>query len=269
MATNETYVPILNAPYLNANGCLVTNNATTPNTQLNIGAGLVRDQTNTYDMNLGNYNGFNPGLTPNTVTTLDATVVGANGIDTGTLAANKVYYVYVILQNTYQTATILSLNAPSTGPIMPYNFLAYRHIGYAITDASSHFLAGYWSGDRNARVFMYDAPQATAITAGAATSYTNIDLTKWVPLVDNLQTWIYTAFTPGAASRTLNLSPAGAVGNAIQVTGQVTSIVVTSNSLVLAKNATISSVLSPSIEYKVSNAGDAVAISVAGFQYNI
>jgi hypothetical protein len=265
----EIYVPIVNAPYLNANGFLITNNATTPNTKIDISAGLGRDQTNTYDINLGNYLGANPGLSANTSTTLDATVLGAGGIDTGALGASKVYYVYVLLKDTYQSSVIISLNAPATGPIMPYDYLAYRHIGYVMTDASSHFLLGYWSGSRNSRMFTYDAPQATAITAGNATSYTNVNLTGFVPLVQNTPVWVSTAFTPGAASRTLSLSPAGATGDAATVTGQVTSVIVTSKSLVLAKNAVISTVNSPAIEYKVSNSGDAVAIKVAAFEYDI
>jgi hypothetical protein len=267
--TNETYVPIINATYLNANGLLISNNATTPNTKLDITAGLARDQTNTYDINLGNFLGANPGLPADVTTTVNAAVVGAGGIDVGTLGNNKVYYVYILLAADYTTSAMISLAAPSAGPVMPYNYLAYRHIGFIVTNSSAQFLPAYWSGNRNSRNMSFDAPQATAVSAGNATSYTNVNLTNWVPLINNTPVSIYSAFTPGAASRTLNLSPAGATGNAIQITGQVTSVVVTSVDTVLARNATISSVLSPAIEYKVANSGDAVALYVGGFQYDI
>lgn len=263
--TNETYVPILNAPYLNANGFLITNNNTTPNSKIDIGAGMIRDSSNTYDINLGNYLGANPGLTPDVSTTLDATVVGANGIDSGALAASKVYYVYTILKNTYESATIISLNDPSTGPVMPYNYLAFALIGYVMTDASSHFLLGYWSGNRTSRTFTYDAPQATSVTAGNATSYTGIALTTKVPPISNLIVNVSSAFTPGAAGRTLSFHRFGSNGDQAVITGQVTSVVVTSITKVLVGLNTAT----PTIAYKVSNSGDAAAINVAGFEYNI
>jgi hypothetical protein len=112
---------------------------------------------------------------------------------------------------------------------------------------------------------MYDAPQATAVTAGAATSYTAVTLTALVPLFANTPTWIYSAFTPGAASRQLFLQPQAGTGDAVIITGQVAAVVVSSNSLVLSSvNST-----NQQINYKVSNSGDAAAISVAGYQYFI
>ena len=153
---------------------------------------------------------------------------------------------------------------------MPTGYSIYALIGYAATDASKNWLKGYWTaGNGTSRLFMFDAPQATAITAGASTTYANVDLTKWVPLVNNLPVWLATAFTPGAASRTLKMTPGNGVGDAVTITGQVTSVIVTSNSLVLAQNVVISTVNSPTVLYKVSNAGDAAAINIAGYQFFI
>ena len=158
------------------------------------------------------------------------------------------------------------LSLSYTAPVMPFGYSAFALIGYAVTDSSAHFLKGYWTaGNSTSRLFMYDAPQATAITAGAATTYTAIDLSALVPTADNLPVWVSSAFTPGAASRTLKLQPTGATGDAVTITGQVTSVVVSSNSLVLAK---LSSAV-PKVSYIVSNAGDAAAINVAGYQFFI
>jgi hypothetical protein len=113
---------------------------------------------------------------------------------------------------------------------------------------------------------MYDAPQATAITAGAATSYTAIDLSALVPATTTQRPiYINSAFTPGAASRTLKLQPTGNTGDSITITGQVTSVVVTTQSYLFAR---VSSSL-PKISYVVSNAGDAAAINVAGYEFFI
>ena len=54
-------------------------------------------------------------------------------------------------------------------------------------------------------------------------------------------------------------------GDAVTITGQVTSVVVTSNSLVMAQTVTSA----PVVKYKVSASGAAAAINVAGYQYTL
>lgn len=236
------------------NGLGISNNATTPNTKLDVAVGNMLDSTGTFQVSL------------DAAVTINAASTGLNGIDTGTFAASKVYAVFLIADPVSLKTSGCMISLSYTAPTMPTGYSAFALIGYAVTDASAHFLPGFWTaGNSSSRLFMYDAPQATSITAGAATSYTAITLTTLVPTADNLPVWISSAFTPGAASRVLNLQPTGATGDAIAITGQVTSVVVTSNSLVLAKLS--SSV--PKVSYKVSNAGDAAAINVAGYQFFI
>lgn len=237
-------------PYY-TNGLGITNNATTPNTKLDIAIGTTMDSTGTFQLSL------------DTAVTINAATTGLNGLDTGTFAASTVYRVFLVCDPVTLSTAGAMISASST-PTLPTGYSAYALIGHATTDSSVHFLKGYWStGNARPRLFMYDAPQATAITAGAATSYTAIDLSALVPAVDNLPVWISSAFTPGAASRTLKLQPTGATGDAVTITGQVTSVVVSSNSFLFAK---LSSSL-PKVSYIVSNAGDAAAINVAGYQF--
>ena len=258
-------VPIINLPSLYVNLISVTNNATTPNTKIDVGYGICRDQTNTFDLNIGNYNDAIAALSANTTTTIDAATNGINGLDTGTLAASRVYAVYVVadIQGANTTGAVVSRAAPSVGPTMPVGYSAYRLVGYMVTDASAHFLPMYTAGTGSNRLAMFDAPQATSITAGNATSYTAIDLSTLVPAVDNLPVYINSAFTPGAASRVLNLQSSGATGDQIVITGQVNAVVNSNQSMIVAK--LVSS--APKVSYKVSNAGDAAAINVAGFAY--
>ncbi len=237
-----------------ANGLGISNNATTPNTKLDVAVGTILDSTGTFQ------------LTLSTAVTINTGAVGLNGLDTGVLLASKVYAVHLVCDPVTQQVSGAMASLSATAPTLPFGYSAFALIGYIVTDSSVHFLKGYWTaGNSTSRLFMYDAPQATAITAGAATSYTAIDLVALVPTVDNLPVWIASAFTPGAASRTLKLQPTGAVGDAITITGQVTSVIVTSNSLVLAKI----SASKPEVSYVVSNAGDAAAINVAGYQFFI
>lgn len=253
--------PVYQLPFLYVNGLSVS---VASNTTLSISAGQCRDSNDIMDIVIGSAP-LNGGTTTAPVT-LNAAVIGVNGIDAGTFAASKVYAVYAIGDSRYYQApaTLLSLASNST-PTMPFGYDSYRLVGYAVTDASVHFLPAYVAGNNNYRVFAYDAPQATAVTAGNATSYTAVALTAVVPPVENLPVSIAFAFTPGAASRTLKMTPGNATGDAVTITGQVTSVVVSGNAQVLSKVTTAV----PEIDYKVANAGDAVAINVAGFNFFI
>lgn len=240
-------------PYY-ANGLQISNNVATPNTKLDVATGTIMDSTGTFQLNLA------------TAVTIDAANTGLNGIDTGALAASKVYAVHLVADPVTQQAAGCMISLSATAPVLPFGYSAFALIGYVVTDASVHFLKAYWTaGNSSQRLMMFDAPQATAITAGNATTYTAIDLSALVPAVDNLPIWVASAFTPGAASRTLKMQPTGATGDAITITGQVTAVVVTSNSLLMAKLATGV----PKISYVVANGGDAAAINVAGFNFFI
>lgn len=267
--TAPNVLPFLKQPFLYINDCKITNNATTPNTKIDISAGICRDQTDVYDLNLGNYDGFNNGQTANSSTTINAAVNGINGLDTGSLAASTLYYVYVIADpvSANITGAMVSAAAPSVGPLMPFGYSAYRHIGYAVTDGSSHFLLMYNSGNNNARIFTYDAPQATAVTAGAATSYTAVTLTAFVPPVADTPVSIAYDLTANAAADTLKMQGANSTGDAITLTAAVAGATahLTGNAEVLSQ--LVAGV--PKINYKVSSGSAAVALNVAGFKYYI
>lgn len=250
-----TYNPFAFTRFSYANGLGITNHAVAPDTKVNIAAGSIRDSTDTFQ------------IISTASITVDTDVVGLNGIDTGVLAASKVYAVFVISDPITQQTTGGLVSLSYTAPVMPYGYSAFALVGYIVTDSSADFLLGYWTTNNTGnRLFMYDAPQATSITAGAATSYTAITLTTLVPTADNLPVWVYSDITPSAAARQLFLQPTGAVGDAVIITGQVATVHVTSNSLVLAKLS--SSV--PKISYKwTAGGGDAAAISIAGYEFYI
>ena len=64
---------------------------------------------------------------------------GANGLDTGAIAASTWYYVYVIYNvNTSTAAGLISLSA--TAPTLPSGYTLYAAKGEVITDGSAHLL---------------------------------------------------------------------------------------------------------------------------------
>lgn len=254
-------IPVRGLPFLFINGLVASWGS---NTTLSVSSGVARDSTDTIDLPIGTAP-LNGGTTAAPVT-LNFAVTGVNGLDTGSIAASKVYAIYVIGDSAYKNpvATIASL-ASNSQPLLPTGYDSYRLIAYWASDASSHLLLGYVSGTNSSRLFTYDAPQATAITAGAATSYTAVDLSALVPSVANTPVSVFTALTPSAAGRGVFLQGVASTGDAVVNLGQVTSVVLNSYSTVLAQLASSLA----KINYKVSNASDAVAIKVAGFQYFI
>lgn len=69
--------------------------------------------------------------TPASILSLSTATTGFNGIDTGSLAANTLYYIYAIVQNNV-LGMIISLANPATGPAGFTS--AYRLLGRLRTD---------------------------------------------------------------------------------------------------------------------------------------
>lgn len=255
--------PIYSLPFLYASGMNVS---VASNTTLSIALGQCRDSNDIMDIVIGSAPINGPTTTA--PVTLNAAVNGVNGLDTGSLAASKVYSVWAIGDSRYYNSpgVVLSLSSNSS-PTMPAGYDSSRLIGYAVTDGSVHFLSAYVSGSGNARIFTYDAPIATSVTAGAATTYTAIDLSTFVPPVDQTPCVIAYNLTANAAADTLKLQGANSTGDAVTITAAVAggTAHTTGNAQVLAQLVTAA----PKINYKVSSGSDAVAINVAGFQFFI
>lgn len=244
-------LPVVNAAYLNVSNLELS---VTDDENIAIAAGRARNSSNENDIIL------TAAIAVNNLTS------GINGLDTGSVAASKLYAIYLVGDSTQNNdpGAVMSLNMSS--PLLPQGYDMYRLIGYARTDGSSDFLLGYFSGSANERIFMYDAPIATAITAGAATTDTAVTLDTFVPPVAGLPVFMFFDLTPAAASRILTLKPFGAVGVPFSVTSQVTSVHMTGVALIQAQ---LDSGV-PKIEYIWSaGGGDAVALNVAGYQYCI
>lgn len=245
-------------PYTYANGLQISNDATAPTTVLSIGSGVTIDSTDTFQM-------INNGTIR-----INSAANGLNGLDTGTFAAAKVYAVYLVSDPVTLQPIGAMISLSLTTPLMPFGYSAFRLIGYATTAAGSAvFLAGYWTtGNSGMRLFMYDAPLVTAVTAGASTSYANVNLIAAVPNMNNVPVLVATVFTPTAAGSALNLQPGNGAsgGTSAIILGQVAAVVVDTVSLVLAQTVAISTVPSPVVNYKVVGT---VAVNVQGYYWTI
>lgn len=245
-------IPVVNAGMLYINGMNISNNATTPNTLLDVAAGSCRNSTNVNDIVISS------------TVTINTAAVGVNGLDTGTLAASTLYAVYAIGSSANQIGSgqpysafpgAAILSASFTAPVLPQGYDMYRRIGAIRINGSSNIVKFYQSGAGSARHMYYDVALATAITAGASATYVNVDLTGLMPNIATDANFL-TVFTPTAGGNTVNLSVSGvgAVGQAV-MSGSVAAV---------AKTGVLSCpVLATGVYYKVT--GSATAISVAGY----
>lgn len=217
---------------------------------ITIAAGAARDSSNTNDITLA------------AAVTVNALVVGANGIDTGALANNTLYAVYVIGDSTkYQDAAGL-LSASASGPAaMPAGYDMYRRVGYVRTDGTADLLEFHQYGVDESRVMYYDAP-ISILAAGNAIADAEIDLSTFVPAARAVL-MLDVDLTAANAVDLVELKPFGsaAANGLVRFGCGVAAQQVGSLSIPSALDAGV-----PKILYKVTDAGDAVTLLCAGYE---
>lgn len=254
-------IPMVNAGLLYANNLQITpgviNADALSTATLNIATGQCRDSTDTNDITLS------------TAVLLNPVNIGVvNGLDAGALAATTLYAVWAIGDSTgYSTAGSL-LSTSFTSPSLPAGYDMARRIGTVLTNAAgTRFLNFHIRGNGSSRYTYYAVPLPTAIAAGNSAVFADVVLTTWVPTTAS-HVLIQSALTADAgaartvvysADRTTTIAAAATAGEIIM--SAHTSTVVTASLTVPCTSAAGVQ----TIQYAVSNAAAAVAISVSGF----
>lgn len=155
------------SPAYYKHGLIVANNATNPNYQIDIDADeLVLTDT-----------GGNKYLAESVNLTVDLTVAGANGLDTGTEAVSTMYYLWVIYNPTTATvAGLLSLS--STTPTMPSGYTYKRRVGECYNDSGGNIIKFNRAGDK---VWLEDPAAIYTATTLLTASYTQYSLPGQIP----------------------------------------------------------------------------------------
>lgn len=242
--------PIVRNPVAYVKGLVASLNAVAPDTKLDLTAGSCSDSLNNMDI-----------VIPAALT-IDAEVVGVNGIDTGALAASKFYYVHVIGDSSgfNQPKGMISLSR--TAPIMPYGYDSFRMVDIKVTDGSSDFLLSYTIGDAEYREFVYDAPLTTGSSA-LTTSYVALPLTACVAPVGPTKVKFSVTLVAATAGNTLFVQPTGGTGNEARLSGAVAAVAQIADLECLAFLDTGVA----SVSLKATNAGDTAVLLVKSFQY--
>lgn len=125
--TNGVAMPVLPGYRF---GTTIANNSGTPNTKVDIAAGIVADDTGVTMMR------------GNATVTVDFGTTGANGLDTGSIAASKCYFIWSIGQADGTYAGFADrCDLAGLSPTLPSGYIYKRRDGSVLTDASSHILA--------------------------------------------------------------------------------------------------------------------------------
>lgn len=215
-------------------------------TTLNISPGEISDVQNQNDL-----------LSRNNII-LDSSIIGAGGLDNGTLAEGlyKIYILNSVLPNL--PSVIMSL---SDSPVLPFGYGYYKRIGYVAVDSSLEFVKFWQVGDGMVRAYFYDT-LPNVLTGGTATTFTNVSLTKVVPLVDNVKVTFKATLTPAVAGDAAYLLPVGGLATTPNgILGSVATVPQIAQLDCVAKVSGVDSV----VTYKVTSGTDELDLDVLSY----
>ena len=120
--------------------------------------------------------------------TVDLTVAGAGGLDTGVEAPSTFYFVYVIADSTGVNPAAGLLSISSSSPTLPAGYDKFRRVGTVRNNAGSDIIDFLQHGSGFGREVFYDDGIANrnVLSAGAAVPVTAVDLSAFVPPTSRL-----------------------------------------------------------------------------------
>ncbi len=174
----------LPAGYLS--GFQIQNNSGNPDDIVDISPGECRSDDDSEDVTSGS------------VITVDITSSGANGLDTGSVAGNTWYAVWIIWNPTSETAAGL-FSTSFSSPTMPSGYTKKRRIGVvrtAILGTIRPFSRFFNGWDREYRWDESSESTVKVLSSGSSTSFVSVDLSDHVPpcsvyAVLNVRAWGY------------------------------------------------------------------------------
>lgn len=261
--------PVYSLPHLYINGLNISIYSTTV---LAIAPGSCRDSSNNIDIEVGFANLQGNVLPPvqfqnyQSPILINSAVNGANGLDTGTIAASTQYAIWIIADSRgYQpTAAILSLTS-NIAPVLPLGYDSMRLLGFIETDGASHFVYATHKPQNMIGALSYYIAPTSVLSGGNATTFTAIDLSTPIPTttLPNVIVWLLVSFTPAAVGDYVQFRPTGSTATTglVTIVGQAAGIAQTQYVQVIAGVGASK----PEIDYLVLSASDSVNVSVVAW----
>jgi hypothetical protein len=164
-------------------GCILSNDGVTPNTKLDVSAGIAMDSTNVFLINLS-------------ATVINFGVTGAAGLDTGSIAASTWYHIYAIAKADGTASAIASTSASS--PTMPAGYIYKRRIGSARADGSAHLLTFNQLGDQF--LWLASTLDISAATTSATAALQGLTVPTGVQVLAEFHAFVRDGGTAAATS---------------------------------------------------------------------
>ena len=216
-------------------------------TTITVAAGVASDVTVTNEISLA------------APVTINAAANGANGLDTGALADNAFYAVFVVGDSTDHNATCGLISLSAASPVLPSGYDMFRRIGYVLTSGAAAILDFSQRGSSADRGMWYAAAIATNITAGASATFAAVTASASVP-ASSSEIYLKAVLTADAgATRTAAFRAHSSSSAAGQAFTWAPASTVSTVSVTCPCDA------SGAIDYLVSNAAAAIAISTSGY----
>ncbi len=143
--------------------------------------------------------------------TANITVAGAGGLQTGQSEAADTWYQVLIIGDSSGTNATAALLLPDGVAFSQSGYDVFRRVGWVRNDGSSNFLEFFQSGKGNDRTIQYNenVPNLRVLNNGSATSFTNVDLTSFVPPIGRAEVFLLLTFD--------NSGGGGGAGNDLRV----------------------------------------------------
>lgn len=238
-------IPVVNAPNLYVDDLQLS---WTSDEVIAIAAGRARNSTDEND------------IIVESALAVSNIVSGANGLDSGTVAASTMYAVYVIGSSygVAEPAGLLSL-ASNSAPTLPEDYDMYRRIGWVLTDGTSDNLLFWQYGSDKTRQYYYDVG-ISELSGGSSATYANVDLATSVPPIATNVVMDVT-YTPNGATDVAEFLPYGssATNGIVRFGYGVAGAQVGVATIPCRLNSGV-----PTIQYKVT-AGDALTLLTVGY----
>lgn len=220
-----------------------------------VGSGVCRDAENSFD------------IVSDTNVTVDKTLSGAGGLDTGSESDDTWYAVHIIADSTGSNSPNGLLSLSASDPTLPAGYDKFRRVGWVRVNAVGRFrrFLQIWQGQTRRLVWDETRSDMRVLNGANATTFTEIDLSNFMsPTANNVL--LHSEFESGSGgSETHEVSyrPAGFVGAITESLWQHRTADVSTNKSRIYMEVPC---VNQAIEYKVdSAANNLVNLSVAGY----
>jgi hypothetical protein len=242
---------------------LIANNAGTPDSKIDVSADAATLETAS----------FIAYRKSQVAVTINCTTTGANGLDSGSLAANTWYYLWLIYNPATDTVAGLA-SISSSAPTMPSGYTAKARLGATRTGGAATFNRVRQLGRQAQYVVTPGTPTPNLPIAASGTTSGTISLANFVPATASAVQFVLSGNMGPSAANSItdsvapngNYGAAGSTGNpptgGYSIFGSNSGNEGISLSLRMQLEA-------PSFVRSATTVGGSLAVAVAGWEDNI